>query len=102
MFKEIVEEILLENEYSKLQKNKVPLSKDERIKCFEKDAVWHYAFSTNPINGKKEKKVCAVWKSKDPKSGKFTYITNTHRAWNKAPTLEGAIDRYHKFIKETA
>ncbi len=101
MFKQLVEELLLENEYSILQKNKVPLSKEERIECFKRDAVWHYASSINPITGKNEKKVCAVWKAKN-KDGTFTYITNTHRAWNKADTLKSAINKFHSFIKGTA
>lgn len=37
-----------------------------------------------------------------PKTGKVTYVCNTHRAYNTAPTLAGAITRFHKFIKGTA
>ena len=91
-----------QSEYEKLKKNKVPLTDEERAECFKQDAVWHYGYSIDPNTGQKVKKICAVWKSKNPKTGETTYITNTHRAWNSAPTLKGAISRYHKFIKGTA
>lgn len=90
------------SEFQKLQDNKVKLTDEERKEVFARDAVWHYASSIDPNTGKKVQKVSAVWKSVDPDTGKTTYITNTHRAWNKAPTLKGAINRYHKFIKGTA
>lgn len=90
------------SKYSTYQKNKIPLTDEERAECFKQDAVWHYGFSIDPNTGQRVKKVCAVWKSKDPKTGEVTYITNTHRAWNSAPTLKGAISRYHNFIKGTA
>jgi hypothetical protein len=88
--------------FKRLQKNKIPLSDEERKEVFAKDAVWHYATSIDPNTGKKVKKVSAVWKGKDPNTGKIVYITHTHRAYNKADTLKGAIDRFHKFIKSTA
>jgi hypothetical protein len=89
-------------DFKKLNKNKISLSEEEREECFRRDAVWHYAMSKNPITGKKEMKVCAVWKSKDPKSGKITYVTNTQRAFQTSSTLKGAINLYHKVIKQTA
>jgi len=73
----------------KLKNNKIPLTPEERKEVLIKKAVWN--------NGD-----AAVWKSKDPKTGKITYVTNTHRAYNIAPTLKGAIERFHKFIKSTA
>ena len=94
---------LLESaEYETLKKNKVPLTDEERKKVFKADAVWHYARSKDPNTGRKVKKVSAVWKSKNPKTSKITYITNTHRAYNIATTLKGIIKRYHDFIKGTA
>lgn len=57
------------------------------------NAVWHHGPNGAPSP--------AVWKSADSK-GKPVYVTNTHRAYNKAPTLQGAIERYHAFIKDTA
>jgi hypothetical protein len=76
-----------------LKKHKVPLSDEERNEVMDKKAVWHH--------GPNGEETPAVWKSEHPKLG-TTYITNTHRAWNKASTLKGAINRYHKFIKSTA
>ena len=88
--------ILMEgSEFDSLKKNKKPLTDEERKECLDKKATWnnHPDPSKNPIS--------AVWKSVD-KNGKATYITNTHRAWNKADTLKGAIGKYHSFIKGTA
>jgi len=99
------EEVMLlekkKSEFQVLKDNKVPLTDEERKKVFKRDAVWHYASSTDPNTGKKVKKVSAVWKGKDT-SGKIWYITNTHRAWQKRSTLKGAINIYHKLIKGTA
>jgi len=76
-----------------LTKHKVELSPEERATVMKEKAVWHHGPNGSPSP--------AVWKSTD-KSGKTTYITNTHRAYNTATTLKGAIGRYHKFIKGTA
>ena len=81
------------SEFEKIEKNKVPLTDEERKECMSKKAVWHFSPSNKPSP--------AVWKSVD-KNGKTTYITHTHRAYNTAPTLKGAIGRYHDFIKGTA
>lgn len=102
LLSEILKSLLELSKFKKLEKYKVPLTDEERKEVFKQDAVWHYGFSKDPNTGREVKKVSAVWKSKDPKTGKFTYVTNTHRAWNKASTLKGAIKRYHVFIKGTA
>lgn len=81
------------SKFEKLKKNKVRLTDKEEQECFKSKAVWHH--------GPGGTESCAVWKSVD-KDGKVTYVTNTHRAFNTAPTLKGAIERYHKFIKGTA
>lgn len=94
----MVREISFLNErkskFEKLKDNKVPLTDEEIEKVMKADAVWHH--------GPNGEATPAVWKSKNKKTGKVTYITNTHRAYNTAPTLKGAIGRYHKFIKGTA
>ena len=101
-FAQFNEEIILltekKSEFQNLKKNKVPLEPEERAECFKQKCTWNFHFGRN---GKRQK-TPAVWKSKHPKTGKMTYVTNTHRAYNKAPTLKGAISRYHKFIKGTA
>lgn len=81
------------SDFQKLQQNKKPLSNDERTECMKKKAVWHH--------GIKGAASPAVWKSV-AKDGKTTYVTNTHRAYNTATTMKGAIRRYHDFIKGTA
>lgn len=43
-----------------------------------------------------------IWKSVDPKSGKTTYITHTHRASATAATLKGAISNAKKYIDSTS
>lgn len=75
--------------FQRLKKNQVNLTPEERAIVKERKAEWSGGDS-------------AVWKSVDSKTGKTTFITNTHRAYNTAPTLKGAISRFHNFIKSTA
>lgn len=92
---EILRELLMEaSEFKTLEKNKQPLTPEERKECMDKKAVWHFSHLPSPTP--------AVWKSVNPKTKKTTYVTNTHRAYNTAPSLKGAIGRFHKFIKSTA
>lgn len=81
------------NEFKSLQKYKKPLSPEERDECMKGKATWHH--------GPKGEETPAVWKSVC-KKGKTTFITNTHRAFNTATTMKGAIKKYHDFIKGTA
>lgn len=97
--RKIIREVFLnetkkKSKFEKLKDDKIPLTDEEREKVMKADAVWHH--------GPNGEATPAVWKSKNKKTGKVTYITNTHRAYNTAPTLKGAISRYHKFIKSTA
>lgn len=94
MSEKLFSQFLIElSDFKKLKKNEVPLTKEERAEVMKRKAVWHFHPSGNPTP--------AVWKSVD-KNGKVTFITHTHRAYNTAPTLKGAISRYHNFIKSTA
>ena len=77
-----------------LKDNRVPLSNEERKIVMERDATWHH--------GQNGERTPAVWKSLNKKTGKVTFITNTHRAYNTSNSVRGAINRYHKFIKGTA
>jgi len=77
----------------KLEANKKPLTDDEHTEVIKKRAVWNHG-----ANGGETP---AVWKSVD-NDGKTTYITSTHRAFATAPTLKGAINKYHNSIKRTA
>jgi len=79
--------------YQILRENKIPLTEEERKIVMYRKAVWHH--------GPHGEETPAVWKSKNSK-GEIIFVTNTHRAWNKASTLLGCINRYHKFIKGTA
>lgn len=101
-FSSEIEKLARMSSFKVLQKYKAPLTNEERKEVFRRDAVWHYADSTDPNTGKRVHKVSAVWKSINPKTKKATYVTSTHRAYNKRPTLAGAISRYHRFIKGTA
>jgi len=76
-----------------LKENRVQLTDEERATCLKEKAVWHH--------GPNGEETPAVWKSKNSK-GEITYVTNTHRAYQTAPTLEGAINKFHDFIKSTA
>jgi len=81
------------SEFKVLQENKVPLTPEERAKVMGSKAVWHFnGGSPSP----------AVWKSVNKQTGKTTFVTHTHRAYNTAPTVQGGIGRFHKFIKGTA
>lgn len=85
------------SEFEKLKDNKVQLTDEEKAEVRKRKAVW------NMSTGKgKYKTELAVWKSVDPKTDEVTYITHTHRAYNTAPTLKGAIGKFHSFIKTTA
>lgn len=87
-------EYLLETaRFKTLKKNEVPLSDVEREEVMKREAVWHH--------GKNGEATPAVWKSVN-EDGEATFVTATHRAYNTAPTLKGAIGRYHDFIKGTA
>jgi len=87
-------EFLIEgSEYEALKKNKKPLSTEEREEVMGAKAIWHH--------GTKGEASPAVWKSVN-KNGKSSYVTNTHRAWQKADTVKGAIKAFHDFIKGTA
>jgi hypothetical protein len=81
------------SEFETLKKNKIPLTNEERDQIMKAKATWHHGSNGEPTS--------AVWKSKN-KRGKTVYITNTHRAWNKATTLKSIINKYHSFIKGTA
>ena len=76
-----------------LQDNKKPLTPEERDIVMQANAVWHHGPNGEPSP--------AVWKSVD-KMGKVTYVTHTHRAYQTRPTLRGAINTFHSFIKTTA
>ena len=76
-----------------LKANRKPLTPEERETVMNAKAVWHH--------GPNGEETPAVWKSSDSK-GKIIYVTNTHRAYNTAPTVKGAIERFHNFIKDTA
>jgi hypothetical protein len=93
-YAEVLVKIARASRFKSLQKNKVPLTDEERAEVMRRNAVWNHG-----PNGEESP---AVWKSVDKKTGKTTYVTNTHRAYNERPTLAGAISRYHKFIKSTS
>lgn len=75
-----------------LKKNKKPLTDEERTQCMKAGAVWH--------QGPHGEETPAIWKSVG-KDGKATYVVNTHRAYQTASSMKGAIAKYPE-IKETA
>lgn len=77
------------SQFQKLRDNEVPLTPEERAIVKARKAEWSGGDS-------------AVWKSVHPETGEVTYVTHTHRAYNTAPTLKGAVGRFHSFIKSTA
>lgn len=83
---------IAKNFFEQLKENQVPLTDEERDQVMKSKAVWHH--------GPNGEETPAVWKS--VVNGKTWYVTHTHRAYNKRPTIKGAIYRYHSFIKDTA
>ena len=81
------------SEFEILKKNKVSLTDDERKKAFEKKAIWNPSNLKNPVS--------AIWKSKNS-NGDFTYVTNTHRVYQTAKTIDGAINKFHNVVKQTS
>ncbi len=79
-------------EFKTLKKGRAVLTDDERAKVMQAKAVWHH--------GPQGQATPAVWKS--IVNGVKWFTTNTHRAFQSRPTLAGAIDIYHSFIKSTA
>lgn len=76
-----------------LKENRKPLNKTERSEVMKRGAVWH--------QGKNGAPSPAIWKSENSK-GDTVFVTNTHRDYGKAPTLKGAINKFHRGIKQTA
>ena len=88
--------------FKQAKKAQVPLEPEERKLCMDRKAVWNFHLSRDKKTGEvRHNKTPAVWKHQEP-DGKIVYNTNTHRAWNQASTLKGAIKRFHDFIKGTA
>lgn len=86
--------------FERLKKNQVDLTPEERAEVYRRKAVWHRYMGTG--TNRKHRVESAVWKSVNARTGEATYVTNTHRAYQTAPTLKGAIGWYHRFIKSTA
>lgn len=83
-------------EFKTLKKNQVDLEPEERSKVMKSKAVWNFHYGRD---GKKQA-TPAVWKA--IVNGATWFVTNTHRAFQSRPTLDGAISIYHSFIKSTA
>lgn len=79
------------SEFNVLKSNKIPLTDQEREIVFKKKAIWHF----------NDKPTSAVWKSKKS-NGEIVYGCNTHRCYQIAKTLNGAISKFHKVVKGTS
>lgn len=79
-------------EFERLKASRIELTDAERDRVMSSGATWHH--------GPNGEETPAVWKA--VLGERVVYVTNTHRAYNTAPTLKGAISRYHNFIKGTA
>jgi hypothetical protein len=82
----------VKSKFQEMKDLQVPLTPEERAEVMKKKAVWHF-------NGGGP--TPAIWKTVN-KDSKVEYHSNTHRAWASSPTLKGAINRFHSFIKGTA
>lgn len=83
---------MVQTEFERLKANQKSLTAAERAEVMKAKATWHH--------GRGGAASPAVWKSVDSK-GKVTYVTASHRAYDTATTLKGAIRRFHDFIKGT-
>lgn len=83
-FRALANPPVTEESIKSLKKNKQALTADERTQVNAADLE------------------STIWKSVDPKSGKTTYVTHTHRAADTAPTLKGAISNAKNFIDSTS
>lgn len=80
-----------EPDFKTLEKNKIPLTSEERKKVMDAGATWNHGPNGEPSP--------AVWKSEV--DGKTWYICNTHRCHAIRPTLKGSISSYD-FIETTS
>lgn len=79
-------------EFKLLKAGRENLTGAEREKCMQAKAVWH--------PGNRDSAICAVWKA--DVAGATWYVSNTHRAYAASRTLDGAIKRFHDFVKTTS
>lgn len=82
-YKEVLQE--RKSSFEVLEKNKMPLSEEERDAVMKAGAVWNHGPNGAPSP--------AVWKAKDS-SGNVKYVCNTHRMYQVRDTLEAAIKAY--------
>jgi hypothetical protein len=78
--------------FDSLKKGKVKLTDKERGEVMKRKAVWHH--------GPGGSESSAVWKARV--GNRTWFVTNTHRAYNARPSLDGAVTAYHRGIKQTA
>lgn len=86
------EYLIEQSDFKTMKDNMVDLEPEEKKKAIEAGCVWHF--------GGTGKNYCAIWKTKDS-NGKIWYCSNSHRAFDKKPTLEQAIKAF-EFIKSTS
>lgn len=76
------------NHLKVLKENRKDVSPEERKKIKSLGGVWS--------NGD-----LAVWKSVDSK-GNITWVTNTHRAYETAKSIDSIVNKFLTVIKETS
>jgi 2'-5' RNA ligase len=82
------------SEFAVLKDNKERLDGAEREQAMAAGCCWHFGHHQG-------KPSCAIYRSKDSR-GKTWFCSNTHRAYDKSPTLAQAIKRFHSFVKPSS
>lgn len=78
--------------FDTLEKSKVELTDTEREQVMKAKAVWHFSPAGKPSPAIKKAIV----------RGKTYYYCNTHRCYQSAKTLAGAIDKFFDVVEPSS
>lgn len=79
-------------QFDTLEKNKVKLTDEERDRAIKAKAVWHFCQNHKPSPAIKKSVV----------RGETYYYCNTHRCYQSAKTLSGAIKKFFDVVEPSS